>query len=63
MRRGRRDEAAVRAGEERLALARDAAGLGWWDRDLASGRVVWSAATSPTRSSSGCSGPAGRHAG
>jgi PAS domain S-box-containing protein len=44
MRPDREDEAALRASEERLRLALDAAGLGWWDRDLASGRVVWSAA-------------------
>jgi PAS domain S-box-containing protein len=37
-------QAALRASNERLNLALDAARMGYWDRDLASGRVVWSAA-------------------
>ncbi|HEV3399484.1 MAG TPA: cache domain-containing protein, partial [Actinomycetes bacterium] len=40
----RRNEEAVRASNERLGLALDAASMGYWDRDLVSGRVVWSAA-------------------
>jgi PAS domain S-box-containing protein len=37
-------QAALRASNERLNLAMDASRMGYWDRDLASGRVVWSAA-------------------
>jgi PAS domain S-box-containing protein len=40
----RRSEEAVRASRERLSLALDASNMGFWDRDLASGRVVWSPA-------------------
>jgi PAS domain S-box-containing protein len=40
----RRAEEAVRASTERLGLALDASSMGYWDRDLASGQVVWSAA-------------------
>ena len=40
----RQIEEAVRAGNERLGLALDASSMGFWDRDLASGQVIWSAA-------------------
>ena len=40
----RQSEEAVRAGSERLGLALDASSMGYWDRDLLSGRVIWSAA-------------------
>jgi PAS domain S-box-containing protein len=40
----RRAEEAVRASTERLGLALDASSMGYWDRDLASGQVVWSTA-------------------
>lgn len=37
----RRLEAAVRASEERLAMAKEALGLGTWDLDLATGQAKW----------------------
>jgi PAS domain S-box-containing protein len=40
----RQSEEAVRAGSERLGLALDASSMGYWDRDLLSGQVIWSAA-------------------
>ncbi len=40
--RGRRTTEALRASEQRLSLALDAAGMGTWDWDLLTGRVVWS---------------------
>jgi PAS domain S-box-containing protein len=40
----RQSEEAVRASEERLGLALDASSMGYWDRDLVSGQVVWSTA-------------------
>ena len=40
----RQAEEAVRASTERLGLALDASSMGYWDRDLATGQVVWSAA-------------------
>jgi PAS domain S-box-containing protein len=38
----RRAEEAVRASEERLGLALEAAGMGYWDLDVPSGETVWS---------------------
>jgi PAS domain S-box-containing protein len=38
----RRTEAALRESEERLRLAQEAAGIGTWDWDLATGKVHWS---------------------
>jgi signal transduction histidine kinase len=40
----RGNEEAVRASNERLGLALDASSMGYWDRDLVSGQVVWSEA-------------------
>jgi PAS domain S-box-containing protein len=37
-------EQQLRASRERLGLALDASRMGYWDRDLGSGRVVWSTA-------------------
>jgi PAS domain S-box-containing protein len=38
----RRAEEAVRASEERLGLALEAASMGYWDLDISSGESVWS---------------------
>jgi PAS domain S-box-containing protein len=38
-------EQSLRASEERLRLAQEAAGLGHWDFDFASGRLLWSEQT------------------
>lgn len=38
----RRAEEALRESEGRLRLARDAAGIGAWERDLATGEAIWS---------------------
>src|SRR5262249_30861883 len=35
-------EQGLRASEERLRLSQEVAGLGYWDFDIASGRLVWS---------------------
>jgi len=40
----RGNEEAVRASNERLGLALDTSSMGYWDRDLVSGQVVWSEA-------------------
>lgn len=37
-----RDEKEIREAHERLTLALDVSGLGTWDRDLATNRIVWS---------------------
>ncbi len=39
----KRSEEALRASEERLRLAAEAAQMGTWDRDLRTGRLYWSA--------------------
>jgi PAS domain S-box-containing protein len=38
----RRAEEALRASQERLGLALEAASMGYWDRDIPSGETVWS---------------------
>jgi PAS domain S-box-containing protein len=38
----KRDEESLRASEERLRLATDAARMGTWDRDLKTNRLIWS---------------------
>ncbi|MGH7266370.1 MAG: PAS domain S-box protein, partial [Candidatus Rokuibacteriota bacterium] len=38
-----RADVAVRASEARLRLALDAARMGWWEWDIATGKVAWSA--------------------
>ncbi len=42
-----RAEEALRHSEARYALALDAAGVGAWDRDLATGEIIWSANVEP----------------
>ncbi len=43
----RRAEQLATASEQRLALAAEAAGMGFWERDFLSGQLTWSAACYP----------------